>query len=480
MIRRAGREAGWTVVLALLAAGGCRARGGRDLRRIPSGIAIEFTDGAAAVPRELEARLLRIGVDGLFVPAVRLVADGNGARVEGIAPPEAPYLAPVYLEAVGAGELAPYFAEKGRRAGEVLWRALTAAAESGRYGRVAGLHLALGIPGEGEGFGKALAVLRRRMPDSWTLSTEIRAPLRGQAAGRWASWRRYLDFAVPWVFGRLGRPGGGPPASADVGRLSRSAVPLLPGYAPQGWGAVEAAGRPDTWLPDSVVNELSENPRFDFSFGDVLGDPDENVYVFTATGASRGGPAGVSWRVGDRVTFRERRTADFVRALAASRSRRARIVRLESLADGRHLIGFAVLEDILLGRPVRPALSITRLGTTREASLVVLNASAECSELSRLHNWVEIRVEGGPVADVRPGGFDRYEIFDAAGRPADPARARRIRFYENFIAPGESITSGPIRLRAPARLYASAHVTLPDGSVLTIPESPLGIERSGR
>src|SRR4029079_13010550 len=101
--------------------------------------------------------------------------------------------------------------------------------------------------------------------------------------------------------------------------------------------------------PDSAVDALSEDRRYDFSFGDLLTETDEDVYVFSLRigGAAR---AAVGSAAGGTVTFRERRVADFTRSLADARSVAGKLVRLASLENDGRLIGLGVLEDILLGR----------------------------------------------------------------------------------------------------------------------------------
>jgi hypothetical protein len=45
---------------------------------------------------------------------------------------------------------------------------------------------------------------------------------------------------------------------------------------------------------------------------------------------------------------------------------------------------------------------------------------------------------------VRPGGFDRYEVFGSNGRPVSLGRAARLRFYETLIGPSERIEPAAI------------------------------------
>jgi hypothetical protein len=223
-------------------------------------------------------------------------------------------------------------------------------------------------------------------------------------------------------------------------------------------------------VPDAAIDELSEDRRFDFSFGDVLSDPDESVYVFTPLRPAVSTRWAGAARPGDTVTFRERRTADFMKALADARAAAGKVVRLASLEDGGRWNGFGVLEDVLLGRSLDPKLAFSR---TPDGAVVVVNTAAEGSELSRINTWIDVTVRGARILDARPGDFDRFLFLDERGRSVLAPRARAIRFFENFIAPGESMRTGPIRLSRPAELSVAAHVETLDGKVLTTPETAL-------
>ncbi|HEY7575906.1 MAG TPA: hypothetical protein VIB08_12115, partial [Thermoanaerobaculia bacterium] len=69
------------------------------------------------------------------------------------------------------------------------------------------------------------------------------------------------------------------------------------------------------------------------------------------------------------------------------------------------------------------------------------------SVVSRTANWVEVDLPGGQIRDIVPGGFDRYEVFDAEGRAVTPGRATRVRFFETLVAPREKIEGAAILLR---------------------------------
>jgi len=96
-----------------------------------------------------------------------------------------------------------------------------------------------------------------------------------------------------------------------------------------------------------------------------------------------------------------------------------------------------------------------------------------------LNNWIDLRVEGARVLDLRPGQFDRFLFLDERGRPVTPARARTVRLFANFLGPGETVSTGSIRLSGSGAMFASAHLTLPDGKIVVVPESRVAFPEAG-
>jgi hypothetical protein len=65
-------------------------------------------------------------------------------------------------------------------------------------------------------------------------------------------------------------------------------------------------------------------------------------------------------------------------------------------------------------------------------------------------NWIEVDLDRPGVRDIRPGGFDRYEVYAANGRRVSLGRAQRVRFYETLVGPFEKIAPAVIvTLRPP-------------------------------
>ena len=76
-----------------------------------------------------------------------------------------------------------------------------------------------------------------------------------------------------------------------------------------------------------------------------------------------------------------------------------------------------------------------------------VNRGPHASMVSRQSNWIEVDLAPARAADVQPGGFDRYEVYDASGRPVTPGRATRVRLYETLVSPGETIAPARILVR---------------------------------
>jgi hypothetical protein len=464
------------VLLAAASAGISCGRGrGRGKRILPSQISIEM-GSSAAVPQALLPRLTAMGVRSFFVPALKAASAGESAALEKIPPPAEPNPLPVYLEVAGSGDFDAYFQARKDKAGDEIWRAVAGPVGSPAYGRVQGLHLSLRVSRAAEEYAEALGRIRRKLPSSLTLSASVFSAFDEQQLKKWGAVARKVDFLVPEIFGRVPDAGvEGFRVAADLNQLGSWDTPHCPLLSPQGWGILKvASGAPAAAVSDLRVNELSEDRRFDFAFGSILSNADEDEYVFTARQAVRdpawGSPPAAE---GDSITFRERRVSDLTAALAQSRAAAARIIRLDSLDDQDHLIGFSVLEDVLLGKPLSPRLTLSRSGRAGAATFMAVNAAAEFSQLSRIGNWIDLRLSDAVIGDVRPGDFDRYEFLDAEGNRVPAGRAKIIRFYENFVAPGESMTAGPIRYSGNARFFGSSRLTLPDGQAVQSAETEI-------
>ena len=457
-------------VLLLAAIPSCRRRGGEP-PVLPSSISIELSGPAAVPPAALAPRLAAIGAASFFVPAVAATATGEGVSYRALPVPPGGFPGRVYLEVCGRGDFGPALARDPARAAAGLWKALEPAVRAAAP-NTAGVHLAWRVSADAKGEAVVLADLRRRVPDRWAISAAIESRIPEKSVKGWQAVARNASFLVAEIFGRVeDADPAGYVCSASLDEARELRVPVYAGYAPQGWGVLRSSdGAPRAIVSDAAIDGLSEDRRFDFSFGDVLSDPDENVYVFSALRAAVSPRWAGPMRPGETITFRERRTGDFTKALAEGRAAPGKVVRLASLEDDGRWNGFGVLEDVLLGRSLVPKLAFSR---AEDGAIVAVNTAAESSDLSRINTWIDVTVRGARILDVRPGDFDRFLFLDDRGRPIAASRARTIRFFENFIAARESMRTGPIRLSGRGELSVAAHVATLDENVLTTLATPL-------
>jgi len=126
---------------------------------------------------------------------------------------------------------------------------------------------------------------------------------------------------------------------------------------------------------------------------------------------------------------------------------KGRLVVMDGSSESERIFTLAALSDVLLGRPLLPELRVTVRPEAAGVQIRVENGSVHASVVSRTTNWVEVDLPSDHISDVQPGGFDRYEVFDAEGRPVTPGRATRVRFYETLVGPLERISGAAILLR---------------------------------
>jgi hypothetical protein len=134
-----------------------------------------------------------------------------------------------------------------------------------------------------------------------------------------------------------------------------------------------------------------------------------------------------------------------------------RVLVFGGASEADRVFPIAALEDVLLGRPLAPAFEVSAQGSGRAVLVEAVNRSPHASSVSRVANWVEVNVAPAHPADVQVGGFERYEVYDASGRPVTPGRGTRVRLYETLIAPHESITAARILVRGTLPSPCCAH-----------------------
>jgi hypothetical protein len=125
-----------------------------------------------------------------------------------------------------------------------------------------------------------------------------------------------------------------------------------------------------------------------------------------------------------------------------------RAILFEGATEAERVFSLAAFEDVLLGRSLVPVLEGSVRPAGRNAVAVELvNRSHQATVVSRVANWIEVDLAPARPAEVQLGGFDRYEVYDAAGRPVSPGRATRVRLFETLVAPAETVTAARIVVR---------------------------------
>jgi len=484
-----GRAAGTLAsVLALLAL--CLATSGCRGKAAPSGEGAGsakpdalFLSGAPIVPEELESDLGAMGIGRIYLLAATLSPSG---KLTVLPPPPAPLRSGVVLTVAGGeGGTAALPGLSGAEAtGEAWGEALAGTLAGGeKWGRVVGLHLHLPVdPSQAELLSGLVKGLKKKT--SLLVSVTI---VPGRDPGRWKSLSG-VDEVLAFALGR--RPETGdvfvPEPTEEVAKAIPIPFRLL--LVPGGYGFAGAAGKAVRRIPDGEVDRLSEDRNLDFDFGQVLSNDVGSVYNFKSRiGATASSTLLAAY--GGAARFQVISISDVARLLSAASQwtgtgMKGRVFLVEGLPKDGHLLGFEALRALLLGRPLEPKLDIRAIPLpskkgTAEFTLQVANAVPLPTELSRLGNWIKIRVDGGVFTGAIPADFDRYELLSSseeAARPSPFGRATVVKLFENIFVPGESNDAGPFRVAGSGlRVFVSTHLVKTDGRTVETPEVELAV-----
>jgi len=260
------------------------------------------------------------------------------------------------------------------------------------------------------------------------------------------------DALLGFVFGRG--------AGVDPAVLDALGRPWWAGYAPAVSGERQGAGG-DALGPvaERWLDALSGNPRMDFENDLSLADASTIAFHLTAKAPVR--LEGLELAAGDRVSWKAPAISELIYQLGSALTARhralGRVVVFGGASDADRVFPIAALEDVLLGRPLTPTLEVSIQPAGRAVLVEAANRTPHASSVSRVANWVEVDVAPAHPADVQVGGFERYEVYDASGRPVTPGRGTRVRLYETLIAPGEAITAARIVVRGALPSPCCAH-----------------------
>jgi hypothetical protein len=338
---------------------------------------------------------------------------------------------------------------------DVLRREIGAAlARQTNFGTVTGIHLDVPFsPASAEAFGEVLQAVRESLPAALFLSISLRwTPPEKEREGV-EKLARQVDALVAFV---LGQGNTASPAATDaLGRAWWAA------YAPAARGAVRtAAGDARGTAPEGYLDRLVSDPRIEFGHDLSLGESSDAAFSLRARDALR--LDGLSLEPGDQVSYSQPSLPEILFHLGADRAgRRAlrgRLFVFEGPSDRDRIFTVSALEDVLLGRALTPDVRVeTSVERRRSVRVRAENHSPHASLVSRVSNWVEVDLAVEAIADVEPGGFDRFEVYDREGRPVSLGRATRVRLYETLVAPLERFEPATISLRSAAPKGCCAH-----------------------
>jgi hypothetical protein len=449
-MRRRFRVAAFVLALA---AGACaRSKGpAPSVVPHPDGNGIWFSDGFGSLEDQVaaEASLDRGGVAWVLLPAARL--ERHGGRwlvVKRALPPRPLARLPVSLVIEGSDEVpAALAADAGARQSLQAALALavrTALADGPRFGAVTGIHLDLPFTAAtARPYGDLLRKLRGDLPRGSFLSATLKIDPPIGDRNKLAAVAAVVDGLVAMIFGEDDRA---TPASTDL--LGRR---WWAGYSPNAEGRwTRASG--DVRLPEGLLARISDDPRLEFRQDMDVEDRAGLGYLFRARRAMT--LAGVHLAAGEQIVFRQPALPDMIHLFASDREgwrfSRGRVVRLAGRSEADRIFTLAALTEITVGRSLSPNLKVSIEGGPGSVSVAAENLSSVPSILSRTTNWVEVDLGRPGVRDIRPGGFDRYEVYADNGKPVSLGRARRVRFFETLVGPFERIAPGVIVTHRPA------------------------------
>ena len=466
------------LAISLVFAGACRKSAEpADAPPPPPGTArtdgLFLSETPAYVPDEADAELSGMGITRVYVVAATLGRDGRATPAP---PPPAPIKRPVVVVLMGVEDAASALTGRGAEVGAEWARAVARVlADSRSWGRVAGVHVHIWpTPEQAKDLAAALAVLKKSIGGA---SVSVTLP----AAGEPTAWKPLVgaaDEALVFAFGRRAELGGRIVSEMPEDNAKIFPIPFRLLVA---FGSYGRAGDGVTFtgpiLADGKIDELSTDRGLDFEFGQQVFSSDPGtVYTFKP----RPGVRSSLSAAGGWARFQIPTIAEGLRSLSAAGRWAAprylgRVFLVGGVPKDGSLVGYAAVRALLTGKPLDPrlAVEVAHAGSGHgwaEVTVTSTNLGPTPTDLSHYNSWVQLRVEGGTVASVRAGDFDRYEQLtgEADGfKPTTSSRAVVCRLFENIFAPGEVDVSGPIRVvGAHPHVFASWHLTLPDGKVV--------------
>jgi hypothetical protein len=321
--------------------------------------------------------------------------------------------------------------------GDAAWLAARAAINAGpRFGRVSGIHLDFPFAAqEALAYAAVLQALRAKLPRTTLLTWSLRFAPSPEQLPALRNVAGVADGAVAFVFGEG--------AAADPATTDQMGFPWLAGFAPAARGKAAAAEREEGTLPERVLARLTDDARVEFANDMTFKEESASTFLLTPREAVTVGD--FRFQPEEKIRFRQPSLTDMVyrlgAGLAGRRHFRGRVVLVSGRREADRIFTIAAMNDIRL----RVSIDAIRGGVTVAAE----NPTPHASPVSRISNWVEVDLPGADIVDVKPGGFDRYEVFGPQGAPVTLRRGVRLRFFETLVGPFEKIEPATILMRRP-------------------------------
>lgn len=129
--------------------------------------------------------------------------------------------------------------------------------------------------------------------------------------------------------------------------------------------------------------------------------------------------------------------------------------------DREELIGY------LAGEGPDPAVDVRVGRSGRSVTVSVVNPSPFRSAVTGFGNWVQLELERGALVTSSRGNFDRVilgSVRSGEWQPNPPGGPNAVRFVETYLAPGEELKTGTIRLPSSrSRITVRWQIQLSDG-----------------
>jgi hypothetical protein len=133
-------------------------------------------------------------------------------------------------------------------------------------------------------------------------------------------------------------------------------------------------------------------------------------------------------------------------------------------------LGREELIRYLGGEGPAPELDVDVQRNGRSVTVELANRGVFRSTITSFGNWLQVELESGALVASSRGAFDRIILGSTASgewRPNPTGQPNAVRFLETYVAPGEVLKTGSIRLPSSrSRVTVRWHVQLSDGSVV--------------